>query len=140
MTLTLDRRPPAISPAGAGRLTVPAHVIAALLVDAHAALAERGLCREDFCDDDTGTVDLTGALRLAADLHPRDEPADPYLTRVLAAAEDTLALHLDGTGFDPAVDDPGEALTGWTDQPDRTVTDVLALIDRAIRTLATTAS
>jgi len=77
---------------------------------------------------------------LAADLHPRDEPADPYLTRVLAAAEDTLALHLDDTGYDPAVDDPGEALTGWTDQPDRTVTDVLALIDRAIRTLATTAS
>jgi|GEM_PF-3984902 len=63
MTLTLDRRPQAGGPAGAGRLTVPAHVIACLLVDAHTALAERGLCRDDFCDDDTGTVDLTGALR-----------------------------------------------------------------------------
>ncbi len=112
---------PTITPTG--RVTR----VAALLVDARAELAARGWHRGDHVDEATGAVDLSGALRLAAGVHPYDLPDDPTVLQALCDAEDELAFELGGN---PTSIDAGEYLAAWNDHPGRTPADVRDLLER----------
>lgn len=114
--------------AGAGlyqatRITVTP---AALLAGALVALADRGWTPDDVVDD-AGRVDLSGALHLAADVHPLELPADEQLRLALYDAEDALAGVL---GADPARHDAGDLLTLWQTTPgidSSTVTELVLI-------------
>lgn len=97
-------------------MTAPAEVaetaVVGLLAGALAALEERGWVVGDYTDDDTGRVDVLGALRLAAGVHPRELPADPATLAALLDAEDALAVAI---GADPTVVDAGETVAAWQD-------------------------
>ncbi len=107
--------------------TARAQRVAALLVGARAELAALGWHRGDYVDETTGTVDLSGALRLAADCHPYEMPGDPALVQALCDAEDELTFELGG---DPTREDAGEYLATWNDHPARTQADVMDLLER----------
>jgi hypothetical protein len=119
-----------IARTGRYRATAPAASVPALLAAALTILTDRGLCQGAYLDDDTGAVDLTGALRIAGGVHPRALLADDQaLVVALCDAEDEIARTL---GVDPTTIDAGEALAGWVDQPGRTVDDAVALLDTAL--------
>jgi hypothetical protein len=92
--------------------TSPDVTLPELLASALGHLGERGWVAGDYTDDDTGRVDLLGALRLAAGVHPREMPDPGAVLDVLLAAEDALAVAL---GADPAEVDAGEAVALWQD-------------------------
>jgi len=94
-----------------------------LIAGALLALAERDWAQGDY-QDALGRVDITGALRLAAGVHPYETPADRELDAVLGA-EDLLAAHL---GHDPAEVDAGDTIAAWQDHPSRTLVEVRALL------------
>jgi hypothetical protein len=96
-----------------------------LLAGALLALAEHDWAQGEY-QDDLGRVDITGALRLAAGVHPEEEmPGDPRVLDALLAAEDRLACEL---GYDPALVDAGDTIAAWQDHPARSVDEVRALL------------
>ncbi len=95
-----------------------------LIAGALVALAEHDWAQNDY-EDELGRVDITGALRLAAGVHPRDLPDDPHVLDALYTAEDCLAAAL---GHDPTQLDAGEQVAAWQDHPDRTLDQVRALL------------
>jgi hypothetical protein len=97
-----------------------------LLAGALLVLQERDWAQGDY-EDALGRVDITGALRLAAGVHPLESPTDRELDAVLGA-EDLLAAAL---GHDPALVDAGETIAAWQDHPDRTLDQVRALLTTA---------
>jgi len=94
-----------------------------LIAGALLALAERDWAQGDY-EDALGRVDITGALRLAAGVHPLESPWDRELDAVLGA-EDLLAAAL---GHDPAEVDAGDSIAAWQDHPARTLDEVRALL------------
>ncbi|WP_322755738.1 hypothetical protein [Frankia sp. Cas3] len=106
--------------------------VARLLADAPAELAARGWHRGDHVEEATGAVDLSGALRLAAGVHPYDLPDDPAALQALCDAEDELTFELGGN---PTSIDAGEYLAAWNDHPARTAADVLDLLERTHRAI-----
>jgi len=96
-----------------------------LIAGALLALQEHDWGQGEY-QDDLGRVDIAGALRLAAGVHPEEEmPGDPRVLDALLAAEDTLAAHL---GHDPALVDAGDTIAAWQDHPARTLDEVRALL------------
>lgn len=115
---------------GRYRAAAPALSVPALLAAARANLTDRGLCQNAYTDDHTGAVDLTGALRIAAGVHPHALLADDEaLVLALCDTEDAIARTL---GLDPTTIDAGEALADWVDQPGRTLDDAVALLDTTL--------
>lgn len=117
--------------AGAGRYrsTTPTGSVPALLAAAVTVLADRGFTARDYVDDTTGAVDLLGALRVAAGVHPRELPADPVVLYALLDAEDAVVAEL---GVDPTRVDAGERIARWTDAAGRTHADVVELLTHAL--------
>ncbi|WP_018504886.1 DUF6197 family protein [Parafrankia discariae] len=97
--------------AGAGRYQATRITVTAstLLAGALLALTERGWTAADY-EDETGRVDLIGALRLATGTHPYELPDNPMTLVALYDAEDTLAA---GLGADPTQVDSGTVLLLW---------------------------
>jgi hypothetical protein len=121
--------PDPIARAGRYRSTAPTSSVPALLAAAITVLADRGFVAGDYVDDATGRVDLLGALRFAAGVHPRDMPEDPVVLYALLDAEDAVAAEL---GADPTRTDAGERISRWTDAPGRTQADVVDLLEHAL--------
>lgn len=99
----------------------------ALIAGALIALVEHDWAQGTH-EDALGRVDITGALRLAAGVHPEETPDDPRILDALLAAEDTLAAAL---GHDPTQVDAGEQVATWQDDPDRTIDEIRALLRTA---------
>ncbi|WP_163554382.1 DUF6197 family protein [Candidatus Frankia alpina] len=95
-----------------------------LIAGALLVLAEHDWAQGEH-QDDLGRVDITGALSLAAGVHPQELPDAPHLLDALLAAEDTLAVDL---GYDPTEVDAGDTVAAWQDDPDRTADEVHALL------------
>lgn len=121
--------PDPIARAGRYRSTTPTGSVPALLAAAITVLADRGFVADDYVDDATGRVDLLGALRFAAGVHPRDMPADPVVLYALLDAEDAVAAEL---GADPTQVDSHDRIGRWTDADSRTLADVVDLLTHAL--------
>ncbi len=104
--------------------TVPAVTDITLIAGAIVILAEHDWAQGEH-QDETGRLDITGALRTATGTHPEEMPEDPDLLDVLLAAQDRLAAAL---GHDPAEVDAGETIAAWQDHPARDADEIHALL------------
>ncbi|THJ74934.1 MULTISPECIES: DUF6197 family protein [Frankia] len=98
-----------------------------LIAGALMALTEHGWTQGTH-EDALDRVDITGALRLAAGVHPEETPDDPHILDALLAAEDRLAGEL---GHGPTAVDAGETVAAWQDDPTRTIDEIRALLTTA---------